>query len=294
MDLNRVTTFLRVVESGTFTAAARHLQLPVSSVSRSVSKLENDLGVVLLERTTRQVSLTEAGRVYYERAREAVSGLDEATTLAGETAAEASGVVRVSAPPELAARLVWVVGEFVRLHPKVHVDVMTTARGAELVGTEVDIAIVHGRLEDSSLIVKKLGATVHRLYASAAYIERHGRPQTANELSRHRAVLYRGADGRSTWELMGPRGSENVEVRGNLSGDSFQFVLDAVADGHGIGLVPEQCLRHSSTPFVHVLPEYSALGGMQSLIHPSRHLAKRVKLLRDFLAERMPSACDAS
>src|SRR6267142_6168907 len=88
MDLNRVATFIRVVEAGTFTAAAKNLELPTSSVSRSVAKLEQDLGIVLLERTTRHIALTDAGRAYYERAREAVAGLDEATVLAGEAATE--------------------------------------------------------------------------------------------------------------------------------------------------------------------------------------------------------------
>lgn len=291
MDLNRVTTFLRVVESGTFTSAARALALPTSSVSRSVAKLENELGVVLLERTTRHVALTDAGRAYYERAREAVLGLDEAVELASEAAREASGVVHLAAPPELAGKLAGLLGSFVRRHPKIHVDLVTTARGAELVGGEVDIAIVLGRLEDSALIVRKLGVTVYKLYASAEYLERRGTPRNAEDLSRHDAVLYRGKDGRATWELTGPRGPETTEVKGTLSGDSFQFVMDAVSAGHGIGLVPEQCLAHVAGELVQVLPKWSALGAVQSLVHPTRHLPKRVRLLREFLTDHLVSAC---
>jgi DNA-binding transcriptional LysR family regulator len=294
MDLNRIATFVRVVEAGTFTAAAARLQLPTSSVSRSVSKLEHELGIVLLERTTRRVSLTDAGRAYYERARDAVAGLDEATQLAGEAAREPSGVVHLAAPPEMQAKLAAVVGTFVRRYPKIHVDLITTARGAELVGAEVDIAIVLGRLEDSALIVRRLGVSIHRLYASAAYLERRGRPRSVADLVRHDAVLYRGNGGRATWELSGPRGSESVEVRGALSGDSFQFVLDAVAAGHGIGLVPELCLAHAASqaaPLAPVLPKYASAGAVQSLVYPSRHLPKRVTLLRDFLAEQFLTLC---
>jgi DNA-binding transcriptional LysR family regulator len=297
MDLNRVTTFLQVVEAGTFTAAAKLLRLPTSSVSRSIAKLEEDIGIVLLERTTRRVSLTDAGRTYYERAREAVQGLTEATALANDAASEPSGLVHIAAPPEMAAKLAATIGAFVRRHPKIHVDVVTTARGAELVGAEVDIAIVHGRLEDSDLIVKKLGATLHRLYASSTYIERRGRPRSVADLARHDAVLYRGIRGHSTWELAGPRGTESVEVRGPLSGDSFQFVLDAVLAGHGIGLLPEQCLfgrTEQAVPFEQVLPKFAAAGAVQSLVHPSRHLPHRVKLLRDFLSEQLLNDCDAA
>jgi DNA-binding transcriptional LysR family regulator len=292
MDLNRVATFVRVVEAGTFTAAAKRLQLPTSSVSRGVAKLERDLGIVLLERTTRRVALTDAGRVYYERAREAVAGLDEATALASDAAREPSGIVHVAAPPEMAAKLAASLGAFVRRHPKIHVDVVTTARGAELVGGEVDIAIVLGPLEDSALIVRRLGTTLYRLYASAEYLERRGRPRSVADLARHDAVIYRGVGGRATWDLLGPRGAERVEVKGALSGDSFEFVLDAVAAGHGVGLLPDQCLYAApSAGLVHVLPKVAAAGAVQSLVHPSRHLPKRVALLREFLAEHLMSAC---
>ena len=295
MDLNRVVTFLRVVEAGSFTAAAKDLHLPTSSVSRSVAKLERDLGIVLLERTTRSVSLTDAGRTYYERARDAVSGLDEAMQLAGEAAAEPSGIVRLAAPPELSGKITTTLGAFVRLHPKIHVDVVTTARGAELIGAEVDLAIVLGRLEDSSHMVRKLGTTVHRLYASASYLEQHGQPRTIADLSHHQAVLYRAADGRATWELTDPNGATvSVEVRGALSGDSFQFVLQGIVAGQGIGLLPEQCFAHEyngAEQILPVLPELSAQGAVQSLVYASRHLPKRVKLLRDYLATEVHRGC---
>ncbi|MCP3142300.1 LysR family transcriptional regulator [Pyxidicoccus xibeiensis] len=292
MDLNRIATFIRVVEAGTFTAAATRLKLPTSSVSRSVAKLEEELGIVLLERTTRRVSLTESGRAYYERAREAVAGLDEATLLAGEAAKDPSGVVHLAAPPELTGKLATVLGGFVRSHPKIHVDIITTARGAELLGGEVDLAIVSGPLEDSSLIVRKLGMSVNRLFASTAYLEQRGHPRSVSDLARHDAVLYRGSAGQAIWELTGPRGPETVKVKGALSGDSHQFIFDAIAGGHGIGLLPEQYLSRLYTcaaSLVNVLPKVSAIGAVQSLVYPSRHLPKRVTLLRDFLAQQLLS-----
>lgn len=291
MDLNRVTTFLRVVESGTFTSAAKALSLPTSSVSRSVAKLETELGVVLLERTTRSVALTDAGRAYYERAREAVAGLDEAVELAGEAAREPNGIVHLAAPPELAGKLAALLGTFVRRHPKITVDLVTTARGAELVGAEVDIAIVLGRLEDSALIVRRLGVTMHRLYASREYLDRRGTPRVPADLPRHDAVLYRGKGGRTNWELTGPKDTVSIDVKGRMSGDSFQFVMDSIIDGHGIGMLPEQCLAHAPVALVQVLPKWGCLGAIQSLVHPTRHLPKRVRLLREFLTEHLSGAC---
>lgn len=158
-------------------------------------------------------------------------------------------------------------------------------------GGEVDVAIVLGRLEDSALIVRKLGVTVYKLYAAKSYLERRGPPRGPADLLRHDAVLYRGKDGRATWELESPQGTERVEVKGTMSGDSFQFVMDAVGAGQGIGLVPEQCLARSPSPLVPVLPRWSSLGAVQSLVHPTRHLPKRVRLLREFLTEQLVATC---
>ena len=147
-----------------------------------------------------------------------------------------------------------------------------------------------GRLEDSELIVRKLGATVYRLYAATSYIDRRDQPRTVADLPRHDAVLHRGAAGRSEWELLGPRGRQTVTASGALSGDSHQFVLDAVVSGHGIGLVPEQLVAHSASSastLVNVLPKFVSMGALQSLVSPSRHLPKRVTLARDFLAEHL-------
>lgn len=288
MDLNRAATFVRVVESGSFTAAASSLRLPPSSVSRAVAKLEGDLGVVLLERTTRKLALTDAGRAYFERAREAVAGLDEAGAMALDAAREPQGLVRLAAPPEMSGKLASLLATFLDDHPKLSLDVTFTSRGAELVGTQVDVAIVVGQLDDSSLIVKKLGTTASRLYAAPAYIERRGKPRTVADLARHAAVLFRG---QRTWDLIGPRGKERVEVSGTLSGDHVSFLHHAVVLGHGIGLLPGFLAEESGDALVPILPSYAASGGVHSLVHPSRHLPHRVRLVRDFLGEHLVLAC---
>jgi DNA-binding transcriptional LysR family regulator len=287
MDLNRAATFVRVVESGSFTAAAGALHLPPSAVSRAVARLEGDLGVTLLERTTRKLSLTDAGRAYFERAREAVAGLSEAGVLAVDAAREPQGLVRLAAPPEMGGHLASVLAELLAAHPKLSVDVSFTSRGAELVGTQVDVAIVVGPLEDSSLIVKRLGTTAHRMFASAAYLERRGKPRAIADLARHACVLFRG---QRTWELHGPKGKETVEVDGPISGDHLSFVYEAVSLGHGIGLLPA-FLAHKEPALTPVLPTFAANGGLHSLVNPSRHMPQRVRVVRDFLGEKLATAC---
>src|SRR5262245_52241141 len=130
MDLNRATAFVRVVETGGFTRAAEALGLPASSVSRAVSKLEGDLGVTLLERTTRKVALTDAGRAFFERARDALAGLEEANNLALDAAREVHGVIRLAVPPELGGKLGAMFGTFAAQHPRVRIEVTFTTRGA--------------------------------------------------------------------------------------------------------------------------------------------------------------------
>lgn len=295
MDLNRATTFVRVVETGGFTRAAEALGLPASSVSRSVQKLEDDLGVTLLERTTRKIALTDAGKAFFERAREALAGLAEANDLALDAAREAYGAVRVALPAELGNRLGSVVAAFTAAHPRVRVEVTFTNRGAELVGDLVDIALVFGKLPDSSLVTRRLGESTNRLYASPAYLTEHGRPRTVGDLARHEAVLSRAVAGEERWELRGPRGPEKVDVRGRMVGDHMQFQIDAAIAGSGIALLPtwigDQLERDGK--LVGVLPRYTTTTALHVLVHGGRHLPHRVVLLRDFLVEAMTRVCAA-
>lgn len=294
MDLNRAATFVRVVETGGFTAAATALNLPPSSVSRSVARLEEELGVVLLERTTRKVSLTDAGRAYYDRVRDALSTLDEANALAADAAREPQGLVRLAVPHEFAPALSYVLAMFLRAQPRIRVEVTFTAHAATLVGETVDLGIAVGKLPDSALVARRLGANELCLFAAPSYLEARGTPQTLAELVDHDLLMVRGLDARSVWELVGPKGTELIEVRPLVAGDHLGFVVDAAIAGLGVALLPVVATyRISGGQLVRVLPEYKVESGMSLLTHSSRHLPRRVALLRDFLTETVPSGCSA-
>lgn len=292
MDLNRASTFVRVVETGGFTRAAEAMKLPPSSISRSVARLEEELGVPLLERTTRKVSLTDAGRAFFERAREALAGLEQANALALDAAREAHGTVRLAMPPELGPRLGDMLATFLAEHPRMRVETTFTVHGAELVGELVDLAVAIGRLPDSSLISRRIGTAANRLYAAPSYLEARGQPRRITDLARHDAVLL-GGDGR--WELVGPRGVERVKVSGRVVGDHVMFVAGAAAAGLGIALLPTFLGddRVARGQLAAVLPRYASEAPMHLLTHGGRHVPRRVALLRDHLAGALAARCGA-
>ncbi len=282
--------FLKVVETGSFTAAARALGVPKSSASRGVAALEQALQTQLLQRTTRELKLTDSGRTFYERARGAMAALEEAKAELTEHTDDAQGVVRLTIPsetwplPELLAR-------FCKLHPKIHVELVVSNRHLNLIEEGVDLALRAGKLEDSTLIARKIATSHLGLYASPGYLKRRPAPKTFAELAEHDVVIFRGKQGKGRLKLQGPNGDEEVEVRGLVSSDDLATGRGLIAAGLGIGLQPiffEHCSKHS--PFQRVLPQYALKGGGVHLVMPSaRYVPTRVRLLSDFLAENFLS-----
>ncbi|MBX3187959.1 MAG: LysR family transcriptional regulator [Labilithrix sp.] len=288
MDLNRVSAFARVVRAGSFTAAAKALGLPKSSISRSVAQLEQDLGIRLLHRTTRQLHLTDAGAAYYDRVARALVDIDEATVVATDTQAELRGAVRVTAPPDLG---IWALGpivrRFVRKHPRIRVEVSLSNRIVDLAAEGFDLALRAGALRDTSLIARKVGSITTALYASRKYVERHGAPDEVKDLERRDCVLFRPVDGKSTWELRRHDGAEeSVSVTGAIASDDMSFVRKVVMAGAGIGMLPDfLCAREEqSGRVVRVLPEWSFRGALLHVVYPSaRFVPQRVVVFREFM-----------
>jgi DNA-binding transcriptional LysR family regulator len=290
VDLNRVAVFARVVEAGSFTAAAAALGVRKSSVSRSVAALEGTLGIRLLHRTTRKLSLTDAGAAYYARARDALAGIEEAHRTASSLGAEARGVVRITAPVDLASDLATVTSAFVLAHPAVRVEVSLTARMVDLVKEGFDLAVRAGPLVDSSLLARKLGEGEIGLFASAAYLDRVGRPRRLSDLARHDCILYRATGATAVWRLSGPRGEEEVSVRGRVETDEFAFVRASAREGAGIALTPIGMVASfvESGELERVLPRYAVRGAQVHIVWPSRGFEPAaVRLLRDALVEAL-------
>ncbi|HEX3904347.1 MAG TPA: LysR family transcriptional regulator [Polyangia bacterium] len=296
LDLNQVSAFVRVMEAGSFTAAARTLGLPKSSVSRRVSALETSLRVRLLQRGTRKLVLTEAGRLYFERARASLAGLSDANAAVTDMSKEIAGPIRFTAGGDNTGLFASLISEFLARYPQVQLDVVLTPRRVDLMTEGFDLALRAGPLVDSSLVVRRLGRSDHGLFASSTYLRKAGRPERVSDLARHRFVLFGEPPQRHHLRLTGPEGDETVKVEGPLVVHEMSFAADAIAAGVGIGLVPEAYLgfvKMGGSPsarreLVRVLPDHRATGSELNLVSPpTAYEPRRVALLRDFLAERL-------
>jgi DNA-binding transcriptional LysR family regulator len=293
MDLNLVSMFVEVVDSGSFTAAATRLGLRKSSVSRGVARLEEDLGVKLLHRTTRRLNLTEAGSAYFARVREVTSGIDEASAEVREMGKEPRGTVRVTAVGDTAPLLAELAAKFVRRYPKIKIEFVLTSRAVDLVAEGIDLALRGGVLRDSSLIAHKIAPTPLALFASPAYLRRRGTPKTLRDLGDHDCVLYRPEGGRNLWRLSGPKGEVSVEVTGPIAADDLAFATQAAIAGAGICLIPTVLWRAplAQGTLLRVLPDHALTGGAAYIVCPaSRYQLARVRLFRDYLVPALREA----
>ena len=286
-----MSTFARVVEAGSFTAVAAALGTPKSSVSRAVLRLEEALGVRLLQRTTRKLTLTPAGERYLADVRGPIARVAEASDEVSEMGREPGGLVRVSTARMEVGAIADVFAAFARAHPKIRVELVVTARRVNLIEENIDLALRGGMLDDSTLVARKVAVAELGLYAAPAYLERRGHPRRFAALATHDCVLHKTATGLHPWRLAGPRGVERVEVTGPIIADDLGSVRQLTLAGVGIALMPDVAVSADLErgALVRVLPAYALRGAPVHLVSvPLRHVPLRVKLLRDFLLREIP------
>ncbi len=286
-DLNDMLYFAEVATRGGFAAAGRSLGLPKSRLSRRVAELEAQLGVRLLQRTTRKLSLTEAGDIYLKHC---VAMRDEAMAASEAVAqmqTEPRGTLRVSCPVTLAQSSVgYLIPQYLARYPLVRLDMRITNRAVDLVEEGIDVALrVRPTLEDSgSLVVKQLGASCSFLLASPELLRRQGAPASPDDLKNLDTVAMSASDGRSTWELKGPGGEEFVfHHQPRYVADDLQTVKLAVLAGTGMSFLPELLSRAElqAKLLVPVLPGWVLRPGMLHAVFPSRR--GQVPAVRSFL-----------
>ena len=238
--LQAMEMFVRVVETGSFSKAAKEFNTTQPTVTKQVAAIEARLAVRLLNRNTRGVGMTEAGALYYDKCKTIVREAQEADRIVQLRQGEAQGLLRVGTSVGFGRRAVLPLTlEYMRRHPQVQVDLSFEDRYVDLVAQGIDVAIRLGKLADSSLGARFLGMNPWVMVAAPAYLARHGTPQRAQELSNHVALIYSSVVGDEVWRMRTPRGEAlTVPVTGRLRSNSVSAVLAAARDGFGIALLP--------------------------------------------------------
>ncbi|MEN9577475.1 MAG: hypothetical protein RJA70_484 [Pseudomonadota bacterium] len=291
--MNAAIVLVRVAQAGSFRGASKSLGMPKTSVSRKVAELETRLGVQLLRRTTRQVALTDAGLAYFDAAQSAIANLEAAEEAVSRQQREPHGRVRVTAPSPLGHAVIAThLAEFLRLHPKVEVQLHLTYRPVDLLTERFDIALRYGALPDSSLVAVPLGASEQRIIASPGYLESHAALETPADLADHECLLF-GVENpslRATWTLVRGKRKTDVTVRGRFGTDDLLALRSAALAGLGLARLPAPTIAAdlASGALVSVLASYTSVPTPLHLVHAGgRFLPARTRALIDFLVERM-------
>ena len=281
--------FVRVVEAGTFVAAAGRLGVSTSSLSRMVADLEQHLGARLLNRTTRRLSLTESGQSYYERCVTLLADLAEAEAVAGQSAGQARGTVRLTCSHSMAEQKVApAIASFVERHPAVKFEMTVSDRIVDLVEEGFDLAIRVGAVGSDRLVARRLGSMRLVLCAAPAYLERFAAPRHPVDLAGHNALTYAYSASPRVWQFTDAAGGvHEARVAGNLHANSGDALRAAAVAGLGVLYEPDFLLDSAlrAGHLVRLLPGYTGAGGDIWAVYPSRrHLSLKVRLFVDHVA----------
>ena len=289
-DLERMAIFARVVETKSFSAAARRLGLSKSLVSKHVSQLEKSVGARLLNRTTRNMSLTEAGAVFYDHCARIVEELEKAKLAVGRLHSEPRGVLKLSASVAFGTlHIAPALPEFLARHPEVSIDMVITDRFVDMAEEGYDLAIRIAKDPGQNLVARRLAGVNRRMCATPEYFARRGVPRVPEDLLQHNCLTYTHFNPQDPWRLQGPTGEISVPASGNLRLNDDEALAQAVLGGLGVGLLPTFIIGQElqSGRLQAVLSEYVALERqIYSVYLPNRHLSAKVRAFIDFLLAR--------
>jgi DNA-binding transcriptional LysR family regulator len=288
--LTSLTTFVRVVDSGGFSAAGRHLNMSTTMVSNHVQSLEDRLGARLLNRTTRKVSLTEVGKAYYDRCTQILADLEQADDIAGSLQSTPRGTLRIHSATHIIPFVAPVVAEFLVTYPEVKVDLSMAEQHIDMIEERIDVAVRLTPLPDSSLIVRSLATWRHVLCCSPGYLEKHPRPRQLSDLTAHNCVRHLLYPYQDEWRFADRKGMPaSVRVSGNLITNSGETLRLAALAGVGISLAAGFLVHDDleAGTLIRLLPEYRPVELAMNAIYPNRHhLSAKVRTFIDLLAHR--------
>ena len=286
--LTSLTAFVRVVDSGGFSAAGRRLNMSTTMVSNHVQALEDRLGARLLHRTTRKVSLTEVGKAYYDRCVQILADLEQADDIAGALQSTPRGTLRIYTATHIVPYVAPVVAVYLATYPEVKVDLSMGEPNIDMIEEGFDLAIRLTPPPDSSLIVRGLATWRHVLCCSPGYIDKHGRAQQLSELANHNCVRHALYPYEDEWRFVDRKDTPtSVRVSGNLFSNSGDTLRTAALQGLGVFLAPGFLIADDleAGRLVRLLPEYRPVEFAMNAVYPHRHhLSAKVRTFIDLLA----------
>jgi DNA-binding transcriptional LysR family regulator len=290
-DLSSLVIFARVVEANGFSEAARRLKIPVSTVSRRVAELEEELGVRLLERSTRSLRLTDIGSRVLQFAQQGAELSEAVNNVASDHSAKVSGTLRLAAPPSISDSLLApLVNSFQESYPDVRIQIMITERIVDHIEEGVDLLFRVGALRDSTLVARKILTYRHRLLASPAYVKSHQRPTKPEDLLGHRLIAFSRWQPENRWHFVQSDGNETKKLgfEPYLSMNDYAGIVPALLAGLGIGelppLVRPELLKRGR--LVEVMQNWHLRAFDLWLLHVgNRHLPRAVRLFKEFSAK---------
>jgi DNA-binding transcriptional LysR family regulator len=298
MVLDRIDAmrlFVRVADSGSFSRAALDLDLGQPTVSRRIQDLEAALGATLFQRTTRALSLTEAGERFYNRAIDILAEFDAAEAEARGLEHEPVGLLRLSCAASMGRLVIGpLVPEFLGLYPHVKIDLMLDDTYTDLVGEGVDLAFRMGVLQDSSLMAKKLGEAPRALWAAPSYLKKAGTPSRPEELSNHLTLIFRNVS-QTVWTLKNGGETVEVPVEGRFKSSSGEILLQGAVAGQGVMLGPNWLVREAAArgDLVRILPDWTGTPTPLHAVWSAGKLRGKAKLFIDHVEAKIDfaSAC---
>lgn len=282
-------SFIRVVEAGSFTAVAQEQNTSQPTISRQIAALEEHLGCLLLQRTTRALTLTEDGRAFYAQAQLALEAVAEAETAVGRRKGKPTGTLRLACAAVLGRlHILPRLPRFLERYPDVAVDLVMGDDFTDLVEQRIDLSIRVGALTDPGLVARRIGTSRRVLVAAPGYLERHGTPRTPEELRQHNCILYTRLATGANWPFTGRDGPISVPVQGRLQVNNTEGVRAAILSGLGIGMVPAWHFvdREIETGrLTRLLPDYEPAPHPIHAVYPTRRfVAPKLRAMLDYLA----------
>lgn len=295
-DITSLAWFAFVAEHGSFSAAARSLGVPKSTLSRRIADLEDEVGVRLLNRTTRKLYLTDVGRAFLVHCQTIVAAAEAAEQVTQFVQEKPRGKIRISSPYAISqSLLVSIIPEFLRLYPDVQIDLMMTNQPVNLIEQQVDIALrVRPTIEDSSLIARELLPSANALFASPEFVAKHGAAEHPTDLLAWPCLSMHYSSGRYQWQFSSSEGEAlTVTYRPRLITDDLWVLREAAAEHQGVVSLPVYLCRdyQEQGRLVRVLPHWRLPAGKLHMVYPYRRgLLPAVRVLIDYLVEKMPAA----